>query len=166
MIRNTFEKLGIQFEFKNKSVFVKSGQSLEIKPDFAGDIPKIYDGPWPAFPSDLMSIAIVAATQAEGTVLIFEKMYEGRMFFVDSLISMGARIVLCDPHRVVVVGPSQLYGARVQSPDIRAGMALILAALCAKGKSSIYNIYQIDRGYEKLEEKLAKIGARIKRVKE
>jgi len=163
---STFKKLGIEYEIHGKKIVVPAGQQLKIYPDFAGDIPKIDDGAWPSFPSDLMSIVIVAATQAEGTVLIFEKMYDGRMFFVDYLISMGAKIVLCDPHRAVIVGPSNLYGSQLQSPDIRAGMALIIAALCAKGESSIYNIRQIDRGYENLEKKLQGLGADIKRVDE
>ncbi len=164
--RSTFKKLGIEYHIQDKNILVPGGQKLRIQPDFAGDIPKIDDGAWPSFPSDLMSIVIVAATQAEGTVLIFEKMYDGRMFFVDYLISMGARIVLCDPHRAVIVGPSKLYGTSLQSPDIRAGMALIIAALCAKGESSIYNIRQIDRGYEDLEHKLQVLGADITRVDE
>ncbi|HPG38647.1 MAG TPA: UDP-N-acetylglucosamine 1-carboxyvinyltransferase [bacterium] len=163
---STFKKLGITYEIKGRNILVPARQKLKIEPDFAGEIPKIDDGTWPAFPSDLMSIVIVAATQAKGTVLIFEKMYNGRMFFVDYLIAMGAQIVLCDPHRAVIVGKSNLYGANMQSPDIRAGMALIIAALCAKGKSSIYNIRQIDRGYENLEAKLQGLGADIKRVTE
>jgi len=166
VIHSTFKKLGIEYTVQHDQIVVPAGQKLKIQPDFAGDIPKIDDGTWPAFPSDLMSIVIVAATQAEGTVLIFEKMYDGRMFFVDYLVSMGARIVLCDPHRAVIVGPSKLYGANLQSPDIRAGMALIIAALCAKGESSIYNIKQIDRGYEDLEHKLQGLGADIKRIEE
>jgi UDP-N-acetylglucosamine 1-carboxyvinyltransferase len=165
VIESTYRKLGIQFASRpDKQIYIPPRQKLEIVPDFAGDIPKIDDSPWPGFPTDLMSIAIVVATQASGAVLIFEKMYDGRMFFVDYLIAMGARIVLCDPHRVVVIGPSQLFGSRVQSPDIRAGMALIIAALCARGESEIYNIRQIDRGYENLERKLHEIGARIKRL--
>lgn len=165
VIENTYNKLGIHFEIKQgQQIYIPAEQSLFIKPDFAGDIPKIDDSPWPGFPTDLMSISIVAATQATGAVLIFEKMYDGRMFFVDYLIAMGARIVLCDPHRVVVIGPSQLFGSRVQSPDIRAGMALIIAALCAKGESTIYNVRQIDRGYENLELKLQNIGAKIERM--
>jgi len=163
---STFKKLGIEYEIHVRKIVVPAKQKLRIYPDFAGDIPKIDDGAWPSFPSDLMSIVIVAATQAEGTVLIFEKMYDGRMFFVDYLVSMGAKIVLCDPHRAVIVGPSNLYGSQLQSPDIRAGMALIIAALCAKGESSIYNIRQIDRGYENLEKKLQGLGADIKRVDE
>ncbi len=129
-------------------------------------MPKIDDGIWPAFPSDLMSIALVTATQCEGTILMHEKMFEGRMYFVDKLLNMGARVVLCDPHRSVVVGPSELHGERLESPDIRAGMALLLAALCARGTSVIGNIGQIDRGYERIEEKLQKLGARIERVKD
>ena len=166
IIRSTLEKLGIEIRFEGDVAVVPRGQKMEIRPDFAGDVPKIDDGTWPAFPSDLMSIVVVAATQAKGTVLIFEKMYDGRLFFIDYLISMGARIVLCDPHRAVVVGPSQLYGSQLQSPDIRAGMALIIAALCAEGRSTIYNIRQIDRGYENLEGKLQKLGARIQRIEE
>lgn len=165
-VKNTLRKLGIEYMINGNEILVKSGQILEVIPDISGDIPKIDDGTWPAFPSDLMSSTIVAATQAKGTLLFFEKMYDGRMFFVDHLISMGAKIVLCDPHRIVVIGPSQLYGSEVQSPDIRAGMALVIAALCAKGKSVIYNIKQIDRGYENLEEKLQKLGAKIVRIKE
>jgi len=166
VIHSTFKKLGIEYTVQHDQIVVPAGQKLKIQPDFAGDIPKIDDGTWPAFPADLMSLVIVAAAQAEGPVLIFEKMYDGRMFFVDYLVSMGARIVLCDPHRAVIVGPSKLYGANLQSPDIRAGMALIIAALCAKGESSIYNIKQIDRGYEDLEHKLQGLGADIKRIEE
>lgn len=166
VIHSTYKKLGINYDIKGQSILVPARQKLKIQPDFAGEIPKIDDGTWPAFPSDLMSIVIVAATQARGTALIFEKMYDGRMFFVDYLIAMGAQIVLCDPHRAVIVGKTNLYGANMQSPDIRAGMALIIAALCAKGKSSIYNIRQIDRGYENLEAKLQGLGADIKRVTE
>jgi len=164
VIRSTYNKLGIHFEIDGDKLIVPANQNLTIQPDFAGDIPKIDDGTWPAFPTDLMSIVIVAATQANGTALFFEKMYDGRMFFVDHLIGMGARIVLCDPHRVVVVGPSQLYGTQVTSPDIRAGMALVIAALCAQGESIIYNVRQIDRGYENLEQKLQSLGARIERI--
>ena len=166
VLHSTYKKLGIKYQVGTNKVFVPAGQKLQVEPDFAGDVPKIDDGTWPAFPTDLMSIIIIAATQAEGTILVFEKMYDGRMFFVDYLVSMGARIVLCDPHRVVIVGPSQLYGAELQSPDIRAGMALVIAALCAQGQSTIYNIRQIDRGYENLESKLQKLGAKITRVVE
>ncbi len=166
VIRSTYRKLGIDFSVNGNQAVVPAEQQLVIQPDFAGDIPKIDDGTWPAFPTDLMSILIVGATQATGTVLFFEKMYDGRMFFVDHLIGMGARIVLCDPHRVVVVGPSQLYGNQVTSPDIRAGMALVIAALCAKGTSTLFNIRQIDRGYEHLETKLQQLGADIQRIRD
>jgi UDP-N-acetylglucosamine 1-carboxyvinyltransferase len=129
-----------------------------------GAVAKIDDAPWPAFPADLMSIALVVATQARGTVLIHEKMFESRLYFVDKLISMGAQIILCDPHRCVVVGPSRLTGQELTSPDIRAGMALLIATLCADGRSVIGNIGQIDRGYERIEEKLRGLGAHIERV--
>jgi UDP-N-acetylglucosamine 1-carboxyvinyltransferase len=129
-----------------------------------GHVPTISDQPWPAFPADVMSIAIVTATQCHGMVLMHEKMFESRMFFVDKLIGMGARIVLCDPHRAIVSGPSQLRGATVESPDIRAGMAMLLAAMCAKGKSTINNVGQIERGYERIDERLNALGARIKRI--
>ncbi len=141
-------------------------QSLEVEADFGDQIPKIADGPWPAFPADLISIALVLATQCRGTVLIHEKMFESRMFFVDKVISMGGRIVLCDPHRAVVVGPARLRGARLQSPDIRAGMALLIAALAADGESEIHNIEQIERGYERIDERLRALGAKIERVSE
>lgn len=164
MIRMTLEKLGVHTELRDGDLFVPADQPLKVDNDLNDAIPKIDDAPWPAFPTDLMSIAITVATQSEGTVLFFEKMFEGRMFFVDSLIAMGARIVFCDPHRVVVVGPAQLYGSTLESPDVRAGMALLIAALCAQGESTIYNIQQIDRGYEKIEEKLKALGAHIERL--
>jgi UDP-N-acetylglucosamine 1-carboxyvinyltransferase len=132
--------------------------------EVGGQIPKIDDAPWPAFPTDLMSIAITVATQCHGSVLFFEKMFEGRMFFVDSLIAMGARIIFCDPHRVVVIGPGKLYGGTLESPDVRAGMALLIAALKAEGESTIYNIRQIDRGYSKVDDKLRALGAKIERL--
>lgn len=163
MIRLVFEKIGIEMNLEGDSLHVPGDQDLEIRDDLHGNIPTIDDAPWPAFPSDMMSIAITVATQAEGTVLFFEKMFEGRMFFVDSLKSMGARIIFCDPHRVVVVGPSQLYGATLESPDIRAGMALLIASLAADGTSTIYNIRQIDRGYEAIDDKLRELGASIER---
>jgi UDP-N-acetylglucosamine 1-carboxyvinyltransferase len=165
MVLLAFERLGVKCEVRGKDVFVSANQSLKIESDVHNAIPKIDDGIWPAFPSDLMSIALVTATQCEGTILMHEKMFEGRMYFVDKLLNMGARVILCDPHRSVVVGPSQLHGERLESPDIRAGMALLLAALCARGTSVIGNIGQIDRGYERIEEKLQKLGARIERVK-
>jgi len=161
-----FEKLGIGVEISGNDCFVPGGQQLKVRTDLHGMIPQIDDAPWPQFPTDLMSIAIVTATQANGTVLFFEKMYEGRMFFVDSLISMGASIILCDPHRVVVAGPSNLYGATLRSPDIRAGMALLIACLAASGRSIMHNIEQVDRGYEGIDGKLQAIGAEIERVEE
>ena len=146
------------------SVHVPSGQQLVIRDDLGGMIPKIEDGPWPAFPSDLTSIAITVATQAFGTVLIFEKMFENRLFFTDKLVSMGARIILCDPHRAVVTGPTPLVGQRMESPDIRAGMAMLIAALCAEGRSTIGDVHQIDKGYERIDERLRALGASIERI--
>jgi UDP-N-acetylglucosamine 1-carboxyvinyltransferase len=159
-----FERLGVRVEVGETSVRIPPGQQLAIQDDLGGQIPKIEDGPWPAFPADLTSIAVVTATQAQGTILIFEKMFESRLFFVDKLVGMGARIILCDPHRAVVTGRSQLYGERLTSPDIRAGMALLIAALCAEGTSTIGNIGEIDRGYERIDERLRALGARIDRV--
>jgi UDP-N-acetylglucosamine 1-carboxyvinyltransferase len=164
MVSIVFERLGVRFEARGQDVFVPTEQPLEIVPDIGGAIPSIYDAPWPAFPADLMSIAIVVATQSSGTVLFHEKMFESRLFWVDKLISMGARVILCDPHRCVVQGPSPLHGDEVDSPDIRAGMALLIAALCADGRSVIRNIRQIDRGYERVEEKLRSVGAKIERI--
>jgi UDP-N-acetylglucosamine 1-carboxyvinyltransferase len=158
-----FRKLGIRLELGETSVRVPAGQDLHVEDDLGGQIPKIESGIWPAFPADLTSIAVTAATQARGTVLIFEKMFESRLFFVDKLVSMGARIILCDPHRAVVTGPAQLYGERLESPDIRAGMAMVIAALCAEGTSTIGNIGQIDRGYERIDERLRGLGAQIER---
>jgi UDP-N-acetylglucosamine 1-carboxyvinyltransferase len=145
------------------TLVIEEEQELRVRPDFGGAVPKIDDAPWPAFPPDLMSIALVTATQAQGTVIIHEKMYESRLFFVDKLIAMGAQIILCDPHRAVVVGPSRLTGQHVSSPDIRAGMALVLAALVAEGTTQIGNVEQIDRGYQDIEEKLRSLGANIQR---
>jgi UDP-N-acetylglucosamine 1-carboxyvinyltransferase len=159
-----FRKLGIEMEVSEASVRVAAGQSLLVEDDFGGQIPKIDSGVWPAFPADLTSIAVTVATQAHGTILIFEKMFESRLFFVDKLVSMGARIILCDPHRVVVTGPATLYGERLESPDIRAGMAMLIAALCAEGTSTIGNIRQIDRGYERIDERLQGLGAAIERT--
>ncbi|MEE8163162.1 MAG: UDP-N-acetylglucosamine 1-carboxyvinyltransferase [Anaerolineae bacterium] len=164
MIRLMLERLGVRVEIRGEDVFVPAEQELRVIPDAHGGIPKIDDGIWPAFPTDIMSIAVVIATQTEGTILIHEKMYEGRLYFVDKLISMGARIILCDPYRTVVVGPSKLHGEQLESPDIRAGMALLIATLCAEGRSVIRNIGQIDRGYERIDEKLRKLGAHIERV--
>jgi UDP-N-acetylglucosamine 1-carboxyvinyltransferase len=166
MVELVFDRLGVRFEARGANVFVPADQSLEIVPDADGAIPEISDAPWPAFPADLMSISVTLASQCQGTVLIHEKMFESRLFWVDKLIWMGARIILCDPHRCVVQGPSRLHGDEVESPDIRAGMALLTAALCADGRSTIRNIRQIDRGYERVEEKLRALGARIERVEE
>jgi UDP-N-acetylglucosamine 1-carboxyvinyltransferase len=165
-LRLGFARLGLEWEQVDGGIHVPAEQSLEVESDFGEQIPKIDDGPWPAFPADLISIALVLATQCRGTVLLHEKMFESRMFFVDKLISMGGRIVLCDPHRAVVVGPARLRGARLQSPDIRAGMALLIAALAAEGESEIHNIEQIERGYERIDERLRELGAPIERVAE
>ncbi|MDE2876752.1 MAG: UDP-N-acetylglucosamine 1-carboxyvinyltransferase [Gemmatimonadota bacterium] len=158
-----FRRLGIDCRVKGRDLVVDGRTEPVIRMDAFGHIPKVDDGPWPAFPADLTSIAVVAATSARGTVLIHEKMFESRMFFTDKLVSMGARIILCDPHRVVVVGPSSLRGARVESPDIRAGMAMLIAALGARGESLIRNAGQIERGYERIDERLRTLGARIER---
>ncbi len=163
MIRIAFGKLGIVWETDGEDVVVPAGQELVVRDDLHGSIPRIEDAPWPGFPADLTSIALVAATQARGTILIHEKLFESRLFWVDRLIAMGARIVLCDPHRAVVVGPSPLQPQVLTSPDIRAGMAMLIAALCAPGESRIFNIAQIERGYERLDERLAALGARIER---
>jgi UDP-N-acetylglucosamine 1-carboxyvinyltransferase len=163
MTKIVLGKLGIHWEIEEDTLFVSSGQELRVNPDLGGMIPKIDDAPWPGFPADLTSITAVIATQVEGTVLVHEKMFESRMFFVDKLITMGARIVLCDPHRAVISGPARLKGATLVSPDVRAGMALVIAALCAEGKSEIQNIYQIERGYEDLPKRLGSLGARIVR---
>ena len=157
-------RLGIEVDVQSDSVRVPAGQELAVVDDLGGAIPKIEDGPWPQFPADLTSIAVVVATQARGTVLVFEKMFESRLFFADKLVSMGARIILCDPHRVVVTGPTRLYGQRMASPDIRAGIAMVIAALCAEGTSTIGDAYQIDRGYERIDERLRSLGAHIERV--
>ena len=159
-----FERLGVHVEVGETSVRVPPGQELAILDDLGEQIPKIQDGPWPAFPADLTSIAVVTATQAQGTVLVFEKMFESRLFFVDKLVGMGARIILCDPHRVVVTGRAKLYGERLTSPDIRAGMAMLIAALCAEGTSTIGNVAEIDRGYERIDERLRALGASIERI--
>jgi UDP-N-acetylglucosamine 1-carboxyvinyltransferase len=159
-----FERLGVRMEIGDRSVHIPPGQELVIQDDIGGAIPKVDDGPWPQFPADLTSIAVVVATQARGTVLIFEKMFESRLVFVDKLVSMGARIIVCDPHRVVVTGPAQLRGQRVSSPDIRAGMAMLMAALCAEGTSTIGDAYQIDKGYERIDDRLRVLGAHIERV--
>ena len=156
-------RLGLRTEWSGEDLVVPPGQELEVVSDRGNAIPTIYDAPWPGFSPDLTSTAVVLATQARGTVLIFEKMFESRLFFVDKLVSMGARIIQCDPHRVVVSGPARLHGTRVSSPDIRAGMALLTAALCAEGESVIGNVHQIERGYENLVERLGNLGAEIER---
>ncbi|MDR2803907.1 MAG: UDP-N-acetylglucosamine 1-carboxyvinyltransferase [Treponema sp.] len=158
-----FGKLGITWNHEGKTLQVPKNLPLKVNHDLGGMIPKIDDAPWPGFPPDLTSIVTVAATQVEGTVLIHEKMFESRMFFVDMLIGMGGRIVLCDPHRAVVSGPTRLRGAELRGPDVRAGMAMVIAALCAEGKSVISNVYQIERGYERLVERLLSLGANIQR---
>jgi UDP-N-acetylglucosamine 1-carboxyvinyltransferase len=159
-----FERLGIRPKIEGNRLSVSSGQERRIRPDLGGHVPKLEDGPWPAFPADVMSTTIVTATQCSGMLLVFEKMFESRLFFVDKLIGMGARIVLCDPHRAVISGPSPLKGGTVESPDIRAGMAMVLAALTAEGPSTIYNVGQIERGYERIDERLRALGAEIERV--
>jgi UDP-N-acetylglucosamine 1-carboxyvinyltransferase len=164
MTRMVFRRLGVQTEVRGEDVLVKASDRYEIEHDLGGAIPKVQSQVWPGFPSDLTSVATAVATQSEGTVLIQEWMFPGRMYWVGSLESMGARLVLCDPHRVVVVGPSQLYGTDLRSPDIRAGMALLGATLCAKGQSIMSNVEQIDRGYEDLDTRLRALGAKIERA--
>jgi UDP-N-acetylglucosamine 1-carboxyvinyltransferase len=159
-----FERLGVRPRIDGDRLHVAAAQERRVQPDHGGHVPKIEDGPWPAFPADLTSIAVVTATQCDGMVLVFEKMFESRLFFVDKLVGLGARVVLCDPHRVVVSGPSRLHGGVVTSPDIRAGMAMLLAALAAEGESTIYNIGQIDRGYEQIDSRLRQLGAEIARL--
>jgi len=163
-VRPMFDRLGIEIHIEGTSIRVPGAQELVVQDDLGGAIPKIDDGPWPQFPADLTSIAVTVATQARGTVLVFEKMFESRLFFVDKLVGMGARIILCDPHRAVITGPAQLYGERLASPDIRAGMAMLIASLCAEGISTIGNIGEIDRGYERIDERLRSLGARIDRT--
>lgn len=166
MISVVFNKLGVRWEVEGQDILVPAEQTLVIEPDLGDAIPEFCVMPWPAFPTDLMSIAIVVATQSKGSALFHDWMYPSRMFFLDKLVAMGAQIVLCDPHRCIVQGPTQLYGENMESPDIRAGMTLVLAALAAEGKSTIRNIGQIDRGYERVEEKLRNLGARITRIQE
>lgn len=163
-IKLAFKKLGIHWEIDGDTLTVPMGQSMQVDTDLGGMTPKIDDSPWPGFPADLTSVMTVVATQVSGTVLIFEKMFESRMFFVDKLIGMGARITLCDPHRAVVSGPCMLHGDELVSPDVRAGMALVIAALSAQGESVIRNVYQIERGYEHLVERLQSLGVHITRV--
>lgn len=158
-----FRRLGIECEIRGPDLFVRGSDEHVVQSDAFGAVPKIDDGPWPAFPADLTSIALVAATQARGTVLVHEKMFESRMYFTDKLVGLGASIILCDPHRAVVVGPSRLRGGVVESPDIRAGMALLIAVLGAEGTSRIHNIRQIERGYERIDQRLVALGASIQR---
>lgn len=165
-VRMGFDRLGVRTEVDGKNLVVPDNQAMEIQSDLGGHVPKLEDQPWPAFPADVMSIAIVTATQCQGIILMHEKMFESRLFFVDKLVSMGARIVLCDPHRALVAGPSPLRAATVESPDIRAGMAMLIAALCAKGTSTINNVGQIERGYERIHERLSALGAGIRRVED
>jgi UDP-N-acetylglucosamine 1-carboxyvinyltransferase len=164
MIRLVFDRLGLRSEVRGKDVIVPGNQKLVIRNDEGEHMPKVEDGPWPAFPADLTSIALALATQAEGSVIIHEKMFENRLFFCDKLQLMGAAITICDPHRAIVLGPRRLHGQRVESPDIRAGMAMLIAALCADGVTEIGNVRQIDRGYERIDERLRVLGARIERV--
>jgi UDP-N-acetylglucosamine 1-carboxyvinyltransferase len=161
-----FARLGISCRIEGPDLIVPPDQEMIIQTDLGGHVPKLEDQPWPAFPADTMSIALVAATQCQGMILIHEKMFESRLFFVDKLVGMGARIVLCDPHRALVAGPARLRGATVESPDIRAGMAMLIAALCAEGESVINNVSQIERGYERIDERLRALGANIERVED
>jgi UDP-N-acetylglucosamine 1-carboxyvinyltransferase len=161
-----FARLGVSCRIDGPDLIVPKQQEMIVRSDLGGHVPKLEDQPWPAFPADTMSIALVTATQCEGMVLIHEKMFESRLFFVDKLIGMGARIVLCDPHRAIVSGPSKLRGSNVESPDIRAGMAMLIAALCAEGESVINNVGQIERGYERIDERLRDLGAHIERVED
>jgi UDP-N-acetylglucosamine 1-carboxyvinyltransferase len=161
-----FARLGVTCRIDGADLVVPKDQEMVIRSDLGGHVPKLEDQPWPAFPADTMSIAVVTATQCEGMVLIHEKMFESRLFFVDKLIGMGARIVLCDPHRAIVSGPTRLRGSNVESPDIRAGMAMLLAALCAEGESTINNVGQIERGYERIDERLRALGAQVERVED
>jgi UDP-N-acetylglucosamine 1-carboxyvinyltransferase len=163
-ILHGFEKFGVHVEVGDDLVRVPPRQEIVVQDDLGGHVPKIEDGPWPAFPSDLTSVALTVATQAQGTILMFEKMFENRLFFTDKLVSMGARIILCDPHRAVITGPAKLRGQRMESPDIRAGMAMLLASLCAEGSSTIGAVYQIDKGYERIDERLRALGAQIDRI--
>ncbi len=166
MIRLVFERLGLRTEVRGADVIVPGNQRLVIRNDAGDYMPKVEDGPWPAFPADLTSIALALASQAEGSVIVHEKMFENRLFFCDKLQLMGAAITICDPHRAIVVGPRRLHGQRVDSPDIRAGMAMLIAALCADGVTEIGNVRHIDRGYERIDERLRELGARITRVED
>jgi UDP-N-acetylglucosamine 1-carboxyvinyltransferase len=166
MIAQVFRRLGVTWQVDGDDLIVPPDQSLTVVPDLGGVVPEIKTNVWPAYPTDLMSIAITVATQTKGSVLFHDWMYSGRMYFTDKLVGMGARIILCDPYRCLVQGPSQLIGEKLESPDIRAGMALLLAALAADGTSTIRNISQIDRGYERVDQKLRALGAKIDRITE
>jgi UDP-N-acetylglucosamine 1-carboxyvinyltransferase len=166
MIRLVFERLGLRSELVGNDVIVPGAQTLEVRNDAGGYTPKVQDGPWPAFPADLTSVALALATQAAGSVIVHEWMFESRLVFTDKLQLMGAAITICDPHRAIVVGPRKLRGQRVESPDIRAGMAMLIAAFCAEGTTEIGNVRQIDRGYERIDERLRALGARIERVED
>ena len=165
MLRRVFERLGVKIELLGDRIFLPGGQTPEIQCDYGGHIPQISDGPWPHFPSDMMSCTIVAATQCKGTVMFFEKMFESRIYFADRLISMGANAIVCDPHRVVITGKANLHAQEMSSPDIRAGMAMVIAALCAKGTSTINHAEIIYRGYEDLISKLRGIGAEVEDIR-
>ena len=158
-----FARFGLELDIQSDHIHLPGGQEPHIRKDAGGATPTVDDGPWPQFPSDMMSPMLVLATQCEGTVLFFEKMFESRMYFVDPLIQMGANIIVCDPHRVIVTGKTPLRGSTVRSPDIRAGMAMVIAALCANGTSIIDNAGMVDRGYERIDERLQQLGARITR---
>jgi UDP-N-acetylglucosamine 1-carboxyvinyltransferase len=166
MTAQVFHRLGVTWQVEGDDLIVPANQSLAVIPDLGNVIPEIKTNVWPAFPTDLMSIAITVATQSDGPILFHDWMYSGRMYFTDKLVGMGARIILCDPYRCLVQGPNRLFGEKMESPDIRAGMALVLAALAAQGTSTIRNIGQVDRGYEKVDEKLRALGAKIERVTE
>jgi UDP-N-acetylglucosamine 1-carboxyvinyltransferase len=166
MIRMVFNRMGVDWTVEGEDILVSPNQAFEVEPDLGGMIPEIKTNVWPAFPTDLMSIAIVVATQTRGSILFHDWMYPSRMFFIDKLVGMGAQIVLCDPHRCIVTGPAKLFGEKVESPDIRAGMSLVLAALAADGRSQIRNIGQIDRGYDNVDGKLRQLGAKIERATE
>jgi UDP-N-acetylglucosamine 1-carboxyvinyltransferase len=163
MIRLVFERLGLRTELHGDDVIVPGNQELVIRNDRGDHMPTVQDGIWPAFPADLTSVAVALATQSRGSVIVHEWMFENRLYFCDKLVGMGASIMICDPHRAIVTGRRQLHGSRVESPDIRAGMAMLMAALCADGMTQIGNIRQIDRGYERIDERLRELGARITR---
>ena len=166
MIAHVFERLGITWQVEGDDLILPANQALTVVPDLDGAIPEIKTNVWPAFPTDLMSIAITVATQTSGSVLFHDWMFSGRMYFTDKLVGMGAKIILCDPYRCLIQGPNRLYGENLESPDIRAGMSMLLAALAAKGKSTIRNIRQIERGYQDVDKKLRALGAKIERVEE